>query len=75
MFFEGEVQAPKELEAHSPSPPSSSNLGCSPALSSPPPNSSPGPQKTRTLSELYEVTENENNVTLFCLFFDCECRL
>ena len=41
-----------------------------PASSSP--NSSPRPQKIRTLSELYEVTENENNVTLFCLVSDCE---
>jgi len=27
MFFEEEIQASKELEAHTPSPPSASNLG------------------------------------------------
>ena len=27
---------------------------------------------TRTLYELYEVTENENNLILFCLFVNCE---
>jgi len=57
------------LEVHTPS---TSNLGGSPVSSSPSPNSSPRPPKTRTLSELYEVTENENNLTLFCLFSDCE---
>ena len=72
MFFGEEVQASKELEAHTISPPSSSNLGGSSAAASAPPNSSPRPQKTRTLSELYEVMKNENNLTLFYLFFDCE---
>jgi len=72
MFFEKEVQASKELETHTQSPSSSSNLGGCPVSSSPPPNSSPRPQKTRTPSELYKITENENNLTLFCLFFDCE---
>jgi len=72
MFFEEEVQTPKELEVHTPSPPSSSNLDSSPASSPPPPNFSPKPQKTRTLFELYKVTENENNLTHFCLFFNCE---
>ena len=71
MLFE-EVQAPKELEAHTPSPPSSSNLGSSPTSSSPQPNSSPRPQKTRMLSQLCEVMENENKLTLFCLFSNCE---
>jgi len=71
MLFE-EVQISKELEAHTISPPSSSNLGGSSTASSAPPNSSPRPQKTRTLSKPYEVTENENNLILFCLFPDCE---
>lgn len=26
----------------------------------------------RRLDEIYEVTENQNNLTLFCLFVDCE---
>ena len=69
MFFEEEVQALKESEAHNPSPPSALNLGGSLAPSSSTPNSSPMPQETRTISELYKVTENENNLTLFCLFF------
>jgi len=72
MFFEEKVQASKELEAHTPLPPSSLNLGGSLVLSSSPLNSSPMPQKTRTLFELYKVTENENNLTHFCLFFNCE---
>jgi len=73
MFFEEEVQVSKELETHTPSPLSSSNLGGSPTSSSPPPpNSFLRHQKTRTLSELYEVTENENNLTRFCLIFNCE---
>ena len=26
----------------------------------------------RSLEELYEVSENQNDLTLFCLFADCE---
>ena len=66
MFFGEEIQASKELEAHTPSPPSASNLGGSLGPSSIPLNSLP--QETRTLSELYKVTENENNLTLLSIF-------
>ena len=72
MLFEEEVQETKELEGHTPSPPSSPSQSGSPASSSLSSSSSSSQvhRKMRTFIELYEVTKNP---TLFCLFANCEC--
>ena len=35
-------------------------------------SSSERPHRMKNLQELYEVTANQDNLTLFCLFADCE---
>ena len=35
-------------------------------------SSSEGVLRFKSLQELYEVTENQDNLTLFCLFADCD---
>jgi hypothetical protein len=55
-----------------PSSPASSSQGDSSPSSSLGESSRERTPKVRSLQEIYEVTENQNDLTLFCLFAGCE---
>ncbi|KAE8671999.1 hypothetical protein F3Y22_tig00111877pilonHSYRG00324 [Hibiscus syriacus] len=66
----GEPQ--QELETPPTSPTSTTQGGLSPSSSSSGSQSEKVVLRTRSLRDLYEVTERQDNITLFCLFVDCE---
>ena len=63
-FEEENVEQPREDPATPPTSPTTSSQGDE--------SSSERTPRFRSLQDIYEVTENQDNLTLFCLFADCE---
>ncbi|KAE8735609.1 hypothetical protein F3Y22_tig00000340pilonHSYRG00771 [Hibiscus syriacus] len=65
-------ESQQELATPPTSPTSTTQGDSSPLSSSSGSQSERVVQRTRSLRDLYEVTERQDNLTLFCLFADCE---
>ncbi|KAE8666843.1 hypothetical protein F3Y22_tig00112490pilonHSYRG00048 [Hibiscus syriacus] len=65
-------ESQQELATPPTSPTSTTQGDSSPSSSSSGSQSERVVQRTRSLRDLYEVTERQDNLTLFCLFADCE---
>ncbi|KAE8676644.1 hypothetical protein F3Y22_tig00111582pilonHSYRG00249 [Hibiscus syriacus] len=65
-------ESQQELATPPTSPTSTTQGDSSPSSSSSGSQSERVVQHTRSLRDLYEVTERQDNLTLFCLFADCE---
>ena len=68
-LFKGSEEESEELQDPMTPPPSPLPTQEDPSSEE---SSSERPRRMRNLQELYEVTSNQDNLTLFCLFADCE---